>query len=128
MAQSVEILILGAGWTSSFLMPLCEKKGITCAGTTRDGRNGTIPFVYDPDCADTEQYRRLPDAKTVLVTFPITSGATDMVKAYLSTRASMGDESQFMQLGSTSIWDVGFLHLPDLCPFHLSTLSGPSES
>ncbi|KAH6913604.1 hypothetical protein BKA70DRAFT_1421868 [Coprinopsis sp. MPI-PUGE-AT-0042] len=74
-------------------------------GTTRDGRDGTIPFVYDPDHADREQYRRLPNAKTVLVTFPVTSGAKDMVDTYLSTRSSECEEAQFIQLGTTSIWD-----------------------
>jgi hypothetical protein len=113
-AQSVEMLILGAGWSSSFLMPLCEKRGITCAGTTRDGRDGTIPFVYDPEHADREQYKRLPDAKTVLISFPITSGAADMVDAYLSTRSSEGDEAQFIQLGTTSVWDVSLSFVPDL--------------
>lgn len=81
-SKSVEILILGAGWTSSFLMPLCQEKGVTCAGTTRDGRDGTITFAYDPENIDREQYKRLPDAKH-----------------------GKGLEPQFIQLGTTSIWD-----------------------
>ncbi|KAK7006202.1 hypothetical protein R3P38DRAFT_3326060 [Favolaschia claudopus] len=88
--MSVDILILGAGWTSTFLIPLCEEAKLTTAATSRSGSG------------------RLPDAKTVLITFPVTvPGASErLVRLYLSTRQNLGEESPaFIQLGSTSIWN-----------------------
>ena len=110
---SVDILILGAGWTSSFLIPLCKKRGITFAATTRSGREDTIRWEFDPE-GDSEAYRVLPDASTVLITFPITvKGASErLVRNYLSMRTTDRLQTQFIQLGSTSVWDVS-LYLPD---------------
>ncbi|KAF7289644.1 hypothetical protein HMN09_01326800 [Mycena chlorophos] len=103
---SVDILILGAGWTSTFLIPLCEQSGITFAATTRSGALNTIKFEFQPNSDDQAPYRALPDAKTVLITFPITiPGASQrLVKAYLATRSS-SNATAFIQLGTTGIWD-----------------------
>ncbi|KAJ7755566.1 hypothetical protein B0H16DRAFT_717364 [Mycena metata] len=106
--MSVDILILGAGWTSTFLIPLCQESEITCAASTRSGAGSTIQFEFQPNSDDPEPYKALPDAKTVLITFPITvSGASErLVKLYTSTRRdSAGDPPAFIQLGTTSIWD-----------------------
>ncbi|KAJ7157635.1 hypothetical protein C8R43DRAFT_997201 [Mycena crocata] len=106
--MTVDILILGAGWTSSFLIPLSEASGLTYGATTRSGSVSTIQFEFQPSSDDPEPYRRLPDAKTVLITFPITvSGASErLVKLYLSTRdGAAGEPPLFIQLGTTSIWD-----------------------
>ncbi|KAJ6544976.1 hypothetical protein DFH09DRAFT_990029 [Mycena vulgaris] len=104
---SVDILILGAGWTSTFLIPLCEESKITCAASTRSGSGSTIKFEFQPNSDDPEPYKLLPDAKTVLITFPITvSGASErLVRLYISTREHAGDPPAFIQLGTTSIWD-----------------------
>lgn len=107
--MSVDLLILGAGWTSTFLIPLCEERGISFAATSRSGRGVTIPFVFDPDSDDQKPYQALPDAQTVLITFPIqTSGASRrLVTSYQSTRKSdRKDQTRFIQLGATSNWDV----------------------
>ncbi|KAJ7759365.1 hypothetical protein DFH07DRAFT_444613 [Mycena maculata] len=106
----VDILILGAGWTSTFLIPLCLESNITCAATTRSGSGSTIQFEFQPNSSDPAPYRVLPDAKTVLLTFPITlSGASErLVRLYTSTRsanAGADDPPVFIQLGTTSIWD-----------------------
>ena len=37
--QQVDLLILGAGWTSSFLIPLLKERNFTFAATTTDGRS-----------------------------------------------------------------------------------------
>ncbi|KAJ7587346.1 hypothetical protein C8J56DRAFT_827592 [Mycena floridula] len=103
--MSVELLILGTGWTSTFLIPLCEEKSISYAGTSRSGANSTIKFEFIPDSDDTEPYKALPDAKTVLITFPINdSGASErLVRLYNSTR--QGDlKPSFIQLGATTVW------------------------
>lgn len=107
--MSVDILILGAGWTSTFLIPLCEESKITCAATSRSGAGSTIQFEFQPGSDDPEPFRVLPDAKTVLITFPITvPGASErLVRLYTSTRReNAGEPPAFIQLGTTSIWDV----------------------
>jgi len=106
--MSVDLLILGAGWTSTFLIPLCDERGIQVAATSRSGRDGTIPFVFDPESDDTRPYEALPDAKTMLISFPIKIiGASQrLVTGYLSTRRDAKYKVGFIQLGATSIWDV----------------------
>ncbi|KAJ7067377.1 hypothetical protein C8F01DRAFT_1051853 [Mycena amicta] len=108
----VDILIFGAGWTSTFLIPLCQESNITFASTTRSGAASTIKFDFQPNSEDAEPYKALPDARTVLITFPITvSGASErLVRLYLATRSEstrMTQENKpfFIQLGATSIWD-----------------------
>ncbi|KIK61101.1 hypothetical protein GYMLUDRAFT_43202 [Collybiopsis luxurians FD-317 M1] len=106
----IDILILGAGWTSAFLIPLCKRRNISFAATTRSGSNDTIKFNFDQNSTsdDDEQFAHLPDAKTVLITFPITTpGASKrLVRMYKKTRKNgSGDlRTGFIQLGATSIW------------------------
>jgi len=108
--MAVDLLILGAGWLSTFLIPLCTERSITYAATTRSGHDSTINFTFDPDSNDVEPYRILPDAKTVLITFPIVKAgaATRLVKLYQSSGSSLGPEgrgrARFIQLGTTGIW------------------------
>ncbi|KAF9001486.1 hypothetical protein BDQ17DRAFT_1426448 [Cyathus striatus] len=105
--SSVSLLILGAGWTSTFLIPLCEERSISYACTTRSGRNSTIKFDFDSNSDDPEPYKALPDAKTVLITFPITlpGASRRLVRLYTATRKGLGHKSAYIQLGATSIWD-----------------------
>ncbi|TFK99333.1 hypothetical protein BDV98DRAFT_650811 [Pterulicium gracile] len=106
-SRAVDILILGAGWTASFLAPLCTARNVVYAATTRDGRDGTIPFAFDPESDDNTSYRPLPDATTVLITFPITQagGSARLVKLYNETRQStVNNRSRFIQLGTSSMW------------------------
>jgi hypothetical protein len=110
----VDILILGAGWTSTFLIPLCTQRGISYAATRRSSPSGTtIKFEFDPTSDDPEPYKVLPDAKTVLITFPINgAGASKrLVSLYKSTRTNphAHGEVLFIQLGTSSIWDVSYL-------------------
>jgi len=103
--EKVDILILGAGWTSTFLIPLCKEQQISYAATSRDGREGTIPFVFDPESDDATQFSSLPDANTVLIVFPIrvSGGSERLVRHFQKTHA--GTEVGFVQLGSTGIWN-----------------------
>ncbi|KAJ2928699.1 hypothetical protein H1R20_g8407, partial [Candolleomyces eurysporus] len=115
--NTVDILILGAGWTSTFLIPLCKERNISYAATTRDGRDGTIKFEFNGDTSsddseeekEEEKYRTLlPDAKTVVITFPIKQkGASErFVRRYIKTRKVVKPENVgFVQLGSTGVWD-----------------------
>ncbi|CAJ2500829.1 Uu.00g036820.m01.CDS01 [Anthostomella pinea] len=101
----VSLLILGAGWTSTFLIPLLEREKIKHAATTTDGRDGTIPFKFDPGSDDPSQFDALPDAKTVLITFPLkgTGPAAQLVKMYSASHQG-GNKPNFIQLGVTSVW------------------------
>ncbi|KAF9037627.1 hypothetical protein BJ165DRAFT_1353396 [Panaeolus papilionaceus] len=112
--MTVDILILGAGWSSSFLISLCKERNISYAATTRDGRDGTIPFAFNPTSDDSQPFRALPAAKTVLITFPLENKGPSqrLVKLYASVHGSAEGigATRFIQLGTTSIWDG---HRPD---------------
>jgi len=103
--QAVELLILGAGWTSTFLIPLLKSNKVSFAATSRDGREGTIPFNFDPSSKNVEQYESLPDAMTVLITFPVTENVKALLDGYHETRSgTIGRDSSavnWIQLGST---------------------------
>lgn len=103
-----DILILGAGWTSTFLIPLCEKEGVSYAATSRSGRDGTVPFEFQPHSEDPGAYEKLPEAQTVLITFPIKDkgGSERLVRLYKSTHGGDEVDVRFIQLGTTGIWDV----------------------
>ncbi|KAF4544708.1 uncharacterized protein LTHEOB_5717 [Lasiodiplodia theobromae] len=100
---SVDLLILGAGWTSTFLLPQLDGAAISWAATTTTGRDGTIPFKFDPLSSDQAQYDKLPSAKTVLITFPLkgTGQSRHLTSMY---RKAHGDENNWIQLGSSAIF------------------------
>lgn len=108
--QQVDILILGAGWSSTFLIPLLKSRNHTFAATTRDGRQvantDTIKWSFDPDSKGDSRLRSLPLAQHVLITFPLTSAEqTDfLVKNYLQGHKKQQDQVRFIQFGSTGIW------------------------
>ncbi|KAL9536191.1 hypothetical protein SMMN14_01802 [Sphaerulina musiva] len=120
--KEVDLLILGAGWTSTFLIPLLSQNSISFAATTRDGRkvahHSTLKWTFNPDSSDTSspsssseksQFSSLPPAKSVLITFPLTSTSqtsllvTGYTKAHHSSSSSPS-QPHFIQLGSTGIW------------------------
>jgi len=105
--STVEFLILGAGWTSQFLIPLLYEREIHYAATSRSGRDGTLKFEFDPTSDDKEPYRVLPAARTVLITFPIygLGGSKNLVQSYKETHPHANPH--FIQLGSTGIYNVG---------------------
>ena len=105
-ASAVDLLILGAGWTSTFLIPLLKEEGITHAATTRDGRNDTIPFTFDPESEDHAPYVTLPRAATVLITFPLWGEGQSKLLTRLYSAAHDGLKPRYIQLGVTSIWSV----------------------
>ncbi|KAH8175182.1 hypothetical protein LIA77_03600 [Sarocladium implicatum] len=124
MAPSpVQFLILGAGWTSQYLIPELEREEIEFAATTTDGRDGTIPFKFDPESEDLTPFKRLPDAKTVLITFPLkgTGKSLLLTNNYLNSRSSgcrdHDVKPHFIQLGATSIWTAPGWH-DDRSPYN----------
>lgn len=103
--QEFDLLILGAGWTSTFLLPLAVSRSITTAATTTTGRDGTIKFKFDPEETDPSYFAALPTARTVLITFPLkgTGQSKLLTESYKATHRG---SSRFIQLGSTGIWQT----------------------
>lgn len=99
----VNILILGAGWTSQFLIPQLKASNLKFAATTRNGRESTIPFTFDPSSSDTTPFTTLPSAETILVTFPLT-GEGQSNKITSLYRQVHGKANSWIQLGSTGIF------------------------
>lgn len=107
------MLIFGLGWTSTFLVPLLNKAEISFAGTTTSGRDGSYKFKFDFDASremiddNLEQYRVLPTAKTLLITFPIKGNQAMKIflDSYKKTHEQKGDY-QVILLGSTGIWTI----------------------
>lgn len=112
MHMSVQILVLGAGWTSNFVETLCDADTISYATTSRSGRDSTVKFIFDPDSDALDPYTVLPSARTVIITFPITTqGASErLIRLYCQTHGQddgdAASKTRFVQLGTTSIWDV----------------------
>ena len=106
----VDLLLLGTGWTGSFLLPLAADAGLHTANTTREGGYGSLPFKFDPEASedDLDQYYALPDAKTVVIVFPIydPKAARTLVHAYEKTRSEADAQPRFVLLGSTGIYNV----------------------
>lgn len=102
--KKVDVLILGAGWTSTFLIPQLAKEQITHAATTTTGRDNTIPFIFDPDSRDPAPYKQLPAAHTVLITFPLRGPAQSQTLVGLY-RSVHGAHNHWIQLGSTEIFN-----------------------
>ena len=111
--KRVDLLILGLGWTSQFLLPLLSEQRISHAGSTRDGRDDSIPFNFDaasdsPDNpASIQKFSGLPDAATVLITFPLKG--RESVRTFLALWTSTHNISHhgranWIQLGSTGIY------------------------
>lgn len=131
--QTVDILILGAGWTSTFLIPLCHESRLSFVATSRHGSDSTIKFEFNPDSDDLKAFEILPTASTVLITFPIEQkGASErLVKLYIKSRKHQESEQgpikvQFIQLGATSIWGVSYVFILQ-CVHNLKPSSGESE-
>jgi hypothetical protein len=115
MNANLEILILGAGWTSTFLIPLLEKAKITYAATTTTGRDHTYEFKFEFEDATEKmsddswkQLATLPLAKTILITFPLKSKAqtSALYKCYVECHSQEKTAHQFIQLGSTGIFQT----------------------
>lgn len=116
MEQVLDVLILGAGWTATFLIPLLRDRGVSFAATTSDGRHvagsPTLKWRFDPAAPEPDQTRAfalLPRARHVLITFPLKGKGQSalLTRAYAETHGGGGGGSphtRFVQLGSTGIW------------------------
>jgi len=111
--QELDLLILGAGWTSTFLIPIARKRQFNFAATTRDGHEvagaATLKWIFDPS-GDDKQFSNLPLAKNVLITFPLTGEGQSkaLISGYQSAWGGKSSHGgiHFIQLGSTGIWQI----------------------
>jgi len=104
--KHTSFLILGAGWTSTFLIPLLETRSINYVATSTTGRPGTLPFKFDPSSPSLEPYHLLPSAATILITFPL-EGPHQSGHLLSLYRASHPDATpNWIQLGSTGIFQI----------------------
>lgn len=106
--QQKDYLILGAGWTSTFLIPLLKAHHHTYAATSTTGREGTQKFKFDPDNHDPSYFADLPNARNILITFPLNGkGQSELlIKSYKHTHPRVADTAHFMQLGSSGIFQI----------------------
>ncbi|KAG7294105.1 hypothetical protein NEMBOFW57_004169 [Staphylotrichum longicolle] len=118
--EELTLLILGAGWTSTFLIPHLQSHNIPFAATTTSGHpvadHPTIPFKFDPSAPAEETHSAiaaLPRARYILITFPLTGTGPSklLVETYTATHRSAAasspnpdSEPRFIQLGSSGIW------------------------
>lgn len=111
--QELDLLILGAGWTSTFLIPIARSRKLKFAATTRDGRevadSETIKWSFDPK-GDASQFSKLPLAKNVLITFPLNGEGQSKTLVYgynevWKNRLPDGGV-HYIQLGSTGVWQI----------------------
>lgn len=106
--QELAYLILGAGWTSTFLMPLLESKNETFAATTTTGRDGTLKFNFNPEERDSAYFGSLPSARNVLITFPLKGKGQSqlLIESYKRTHPRVAGHVHFIQLGSSGIFQI----------------------
>jgi hypothetical protein len=106
--SDVDFLILGAGWSASFLIPLLKSSNIKYAATTTTGHDETIPFKFDPESNDVSSFKSLPSSKTILITFPLKGQGQSkkLVELYNKVHPTESKESsaRWIQLGSTGIF------------------------
>lgn len=112
------LLILGAGWTSTFLIPQLKSASIPYAATSTTGHSSTIKFIFDPSSTDTEPYAALPSAHTVLITFPLRGIGQSKLLTDLYAQTHPDLKVNWIQLGSTGIFTAP----------HWNTCSSPYDT
>lgn len=103
----VSLLTLGSGWVGTYISSECTASGLTHAHTSRQGSATTIPFTFDPSSSDEAPYTLLPFACTVVIIFPVEGKGAHGHLIELYERTHPGCEARWVQLGSTSAFDVG---------------------
>ena len=74
--------------------------------TMSKGRDGTIPFTFDPESSNIKPYNALPRARTVLITFPLkgVGQSKHLLKLYWQAHIDTDLKRNWIQLGSTGIY------------------------
>ncbi|UZJ54525.1 hypothetical protein CBS101457_003845 [Exobasidium rhododendri] len=139
-----DILCLGSGWTYSFLGPAAAEAGFKTTFTSREAKAGGYKFTFDPESDEIEAFKSLPDARNIVIIFPLYSpeAVKRLVGGYLKTREGyeecreecekiQSNTPRFILLGSTGIWNneqtFQFVPLSD-GKSHINEKSGPYSS
>ncbi|PWN43642.1 alpha/beta-hydrolase [Ceraceosorus guamensis] len=134
-SQPVDVLLLGSGWTSQFLLPLLNLEGITYAFTSRQRSTSTsavppppgssIHFELSSDGkASRSLWHSLPKAKVVLIVFPLRSreAVHNLIDGYELSHGA----ANWILLGSTGAWGpVG--HFTSTSPIDTSNARASAE-
>jgi hypothetical protein len=106
----MDYLILGAGWTSTFLIPAVQLENLSYAATTTTGRDHTLTFKFDPTSPSAESdFQNLPAAHNVLITFPLKGKGQSrfLIETYRKTHPRLNPGGiRFVQLGSSGIYQI----------------------
>ncbi|KAJ1552381.1 hypothetical protein HK096_000396, partial [Nowakowskiella sp. JEL0078] len=104
--MSVDILILGLGFTGEYIRDEAFRVNKTVAATTTTGRDSTIQWKFDPAAPETS-YRVLPITSNIVITFPIldASYTSLILRNYLSTHSAVPAISVVL-LGSTGVYSA----------------------
>ena len=105
---SLDVLLLGSGWTGSFLIPLLEQKRLRYGYTTRSQPNEKDGHGYQFELTDPvtqDSLRSLPYASTVVIIFPIKK--QQQVDNLIDAYEQLHGRSRWIQLGSSGIWGPG---------------------
>lgn len=99
MQDSVDLLIIGLGWQGEYIKNYFENNlRKIVAATTTTGRNNTISFKFDPQNA--ENFKLLPLAKCVLVTFPLPTEESGYLLPQLYQKATGGNGPFILLVGA----------------------------
>lgn len=103
----VDILLLGSGWTATFLLPLLRSRNISYAHTSRDPApdSGALPLVISPEGqAPRTAWHALPKASCVVIVFPLKTraAAQSIVDGYELAHGV----TRWIALGSTGAWSA----------------------
>lgn len=107
--ESVDVLLLGSGWTGTFLIPLLHQNHLRYTYTSRsppdtnEDRHRIQFQLTDP--VTRQSLTPLPRASTVVIIFPIKNleQVDDLVREY----QELHGPTRWIQLGSTGIWGPG---------------------
>jgi hypothetical protein len=104
----VDVLLLGSGWTSSFLLPLLHERRISHAYTSRTPRAGSeaLTFAVSAEgAASRAAWQALPQARCVVIVFPLRSRAA--AHAIVESYELAHGATNWIALGSTGAWGSG---------------------
>ncbi|CAE6523487.1 unnamed protein product [Rhizoctonia solani] len=97
--NGVDILILGAGWLSHFLLPILHEFTLTHAATSRAGLTpNTIQWTLGDGIGV------LPKASTIVVMFPVDNW--EVLKALVDGYRKRNGDGLWILVGSTRGWQV----------------------
>lgn len=127
----MDILLLGSGWISQFVIPLLIEEKISCVYTRRsipsvERADDFVEFSFEPQEQDVRQQMcNLPAASLVVIVFPLRS-IKNLQLLVDSYEVCTGCSPAWLALGSTGLWGKG--HCNASSPIIPSNERGVAES